>query len=108
MENPRIARMEFDRAHVSRRRRRHRNDEASEHVTAIRREGVGLRELQDQIGRAQLPAVGPLRNRRLISRIPLESAFIDPLLNGLNLLLAQSTFIFVGKPSITALREPWR
>ncbi len=64
VHDPRVARMKFDGADVARRGHRNRHHEGAEHIGAVGRHLIRLGHAHDEIGRAQLPAVAPVRLRR--------------------------------------------
>ncbi len=64
---------------------RDRDHEAALDVRAAGVDGVGLGHLEDQVGRAGLPAVGELRGGRELLCVPLRRAGLDPVGDGLQL-----------------------
>ena len=52
--------------------------EVADHVGTVGREGVGLRHPDDQVGLAQLPALGPLGGRGKVRRLPFRQLSLQP------------------------------
>ena len=57
--------------------------EVADHVGTVGREGVDLWHPDDQVGLAQLPALGPLGRRGQICRVPFQQLFSQPILEQL-------------------------
>ena len=98
--------MEFETLDVSTRRHLDRDDEGAEHIRAVTSEQVRLRHRDDKIRFPELPVAGPPRRRRKVVHIALGRAELDPLLNELDLSIAQSPL--AGKLSIARFGFPGR
>ena len=90
-------------AHILLGRRRHRDHEVAIHIGAIRRQRIRLGQRQRHIRRTKLPALGPLRMRRRISRA-LHRAFTGPLLNHAE--LRRGEVPLLKKLLVPILRQP--
>ena len=88
MQHLRVVGAELDRANVSRRRARHREDEVAEDFTLAGLKRVGLGALDDDIRCSQLPALGKRRRLRLVRCVALGCALLGPLLNQCDLIVA--------------------
>src|SRR5439155_16138923 len=104
MDRPGHARMDLETPDVSTRRQLDRDDEGAKHIRAVTSEQVRLRHRDHQIRVPELPAAGPSRRRRKIVGIALRSPELDPLLNELDLSIAQSPL--AGKLSISRFGFP--
>ena len=85
-----VAGDKFEGPDVARLRHLDRQHEIAERVQPLGREQVGLRQLDYQVGFAELPVFGPRRQRRQIRRIPLRGSAGRPLLEKGDLRRAQA------------------
>ena len=70
-----------------------RDDEAAVDILAVGREGEGLGHFEDEIGLAQLPAIGELRSRRQVFGIAFFGTGVGPTGDGLDLLGGQPPLV---------------
>ena len=80
-----VARPELQPAHEARAVDGHRQDEDVKDVGAFRRQRVRLRQRDDEVGLAELPAFRPRARGGQVARIALLGSFVDPLLDQLDL-----------------------
>ena len=111
MHHFRIPRPELQRANVPDRVGRNRQHEDSKDIRAVRRQRVRLRQRDDDIRFAELPAFCPRAHRRKIARISLGRALVCPPANqpdlgvGKGLLTDKRSIRRIGLPRrhVTAL-----
>ena len=103
-EDPRIVGAEFQGPHVPHGRQANRDDEVAEDVGAAGPERIGLRQCDNEIRLAKLPAVWPCRWTGLVGGVAFNRALSDPPLNHLNLIVAKPTRI--AELSVPSLGKP--
>ena len=106
VDDARVAGMKFDSPHRPRQGRGNGEHESAEHVRAVGGHLVGLIHPDDQIRRSELPPVGPVRPRRQRRRVALRSTAGDPLLDQLQLRIAEPPCVL--ELALPRDRLPWR